>query len=469
MSSFDAAPSHTFRNFILFLILCALVLGGFALARGGAPAIDAQNFPPAVGIRRQISITVRQSMGIRSIKASYEQNGKQFPVADKEYGGRSWFFAGKDPKSVTLALGIGRRDVPGLVDGPAKFVLEATDANLRGSTAHFEQAITVSSVPPQVAVLSSQHYIVQGGAEMVVYSVSKTASRSGVEMAGHFFPGYPLPNAKPGILFSFYAFPYNAPADAQPEVIAEDAAGNRVTANIPGKTFPATYPARPIPIDDGFISHVVMTIIANMPELSAHQDPLQNFLMVNRDLRRTETQQLVDISSKTEPKFLWQGAFVQMPNSQVEAHFADHRMYMYHGQQVDDEFHLGYDLASIKHAPIPAANSGRVVWAKYFGIYGNCVLIDHGYGLMSLYGHMNDFMVKAGDTVQKGQIIGHTDTTGLAGGDHLHFSMLLDGVQVDPKEWWDAHWIQVHINQKEQEFAPAAAAAQPAPAAPVQP
>lgn len=449
----------------MFLILIALVLGGTALVRGGAPAIDAQNFPTAVGIRRAVSFTVRQSMGIRSIKASYEQNGKQFPVVDKEYGGRNWFFAGKAPKSVTLQLPIGRRDVPGLMDGPAKFVLKATDANLRGSTARFAQPVTIRSVPPQLAVLSSQHYVVQGGAEMVVYSVSQGASRSGVEMAGHFFPGYQLPNAKPGVMFSLYAYPYNAPADAQPTVIAEDDAGNRTTANIPGKTFPATYKARPIPIDDNFISHVVMTIIANMPRLVARQDPLQNFLLVNHDLRRTETQQLVDISSKTEPKFLWQGAFVQMPNSQVEAHFADHRLYIYHGQQVDDEFHLGYDLASIRHAPIPAANSGRVVWAKYFGIYGNCVLIDHGYGLMSLYGHMNDFLVKAGDTVQKGQIIGHTDTTGLAGGDHLHFSMLLDGVQVDPKEWWDSHWIQVHITQKEQEFAPAAAAAQPAPAA----
>jgi murein DD-endopeptidase MepM/ murein hydrolase activator NlpD len=195
-----------------------------------------------------------------------------------------------------------------------------------------------------------------------------------------------------------------------------------------------------------------MPIIANTPSISDQHDPEKNFLLVNRDLRRTDTQELIDAAKQSVPQFLWQGAFTQLGNSAVEAGFADHRSYEYQGRNIDQEDHLGYDLAAVKHTPVKAANAGRVIWAKYFGIYGNCILIDHGYGLMSLYAHLNDFEVKAGDNVTQGQLIAHSDSTGLAGGDHLHFSMLINGVQVNPVEWWDPHWIKDRVQSKLAEF-----------------
>jgi murein DD-endopeptidase MepM/ murein hydrolase activator NlpD len=89
-----------------------------------------------------------------------------------------------------------------------------------------------------------------------------------------------------------------------------------------------------------------------------------------------------------------------------------------------------------------------VLYASDLGIYGNCVVIDHGYGLQSIYGHLSSFDVKAGDDVKKGQTIARSGATGLAGGDHLHYSMQVDGVQVNPVEWWDAHWIHDRILSK---------------------
>jgi murein DD-endopeptidase MepM/ murein hydrolase activator NlpD len=100
------------------------------------------------------------------------------------------------------------------------------------------------------------------------------------------------------------------------------------------------------------------------------------------------------------------------------------------------------------HHPVVAANSGRVVWARRLGIYGNCIVIDHGYGLQSIYGHLSEFGVKEGDMVAPGQEIGRSGSTGLAGGDHLHFSMQVDGVQVNPIEWWDEHWIKDHMRRR---------------------
>ena len=95
-----------------------------------------------------------------------------------------------------------------------------------------------------------------------------------------------------------------------------------------------------------------------------------------------------------------------------------------------------------------AANSGVVVLTEFLGIYGNAIVLDHGYGLQSLYAHLSSFEVKKGDRVAKGHIIARSGTTGLAAGDHLHFSLLLHGVHVNPLEWWDPHWVKTRISAK---------------------
>ena len=144
----------------------------------------------------------------------------------------------------------------------------------------------------------------------------------------------------------------------------------------------------------------------------------------------------------------WQGVFMRLPRSATRAGFGDKRTYHYGGKRVDQQTHLGIDLASISNSPVPAANAGKVVYAQRLGIYGRTVVIDHGWGLFSMYAHLNSFEVKEGELVQKGDIIGSTGTSGLAGGDHLHFSVLVQGVFVNPLEWWDPTWIQNNITNK---------------------
>ena len=137
-----------------------------------------------------------------------------------------------------------------------------------------------------------------------------------------------------------------------------------------------------------------------------------------------------------------------MPNGKVMSAFADRRTFLYQGKEVDQQFHLGFDLASVQRAPVPAGNAGIVVLARYFGIYGNAVVVDHGYGLMSLYAHLSSIEAVVGREVARGQTLGQTGATGLAGGDHLHFTMLLQGLPVNPNEWWDAHWIDDRLVRK---------------------
>jgi len=107
--------------------------------------------------------------------------------------------------------------------------------------------------------------------------------------------------------------------------------------------------------------------------------------------------------------------------------------------------HLGIDLASTRKADVKAAAKGIVIFTDYLGIYGNMVMIDHGQGVFSLYSHLSQINVSPDDNVDKMSVIGLTGTTGMAGGDHLHFSVLVNGVFVTPKEWWDQHWIDVTI------------------------
>ena len=88
--------------------------------------------------------------------------------------------------------------------------------------------------------------------------------------------------------------------------------------------------------------------------------------------------------------------FHPFTNTAVEAAFADNRTYMYNGKEVDQQTHLGFDLARVVNSPVVAANAGKVLYAAPLGIYGNCVIIDHGMGVQSLYGHLSSFSVQAG-------------------------------------------------------------------------
>jgi hypothetical protein len=441
-------PTHGLRNFILTVVLIAILVLLAALARGGPPDISFASLPPAIGAHTGLSLTLRDGMGVRRVEAYYEQNGERLPVLDENTGiGRSWFVAPAGARILNLRLAAGRDSVAGLKDGAATLVVTATAGNLRGSTAVMRRGITVRSTPPSVAALSTQQYVNQGGAEMVVYQVSPGVTQSGVETEGKVFPGYQAPNAPANTMFCIFAYPYDAGPHPNFELFARDDAGNETRQSFPVRAFPRRFPTSRMQISDSFIQQVVLPIIAHTPSISQQSNLLDDFLLVNRDLRRTDARRLVDMSGQSVHEFLWHGAFIHPP-SKVEANFADHRVYVYNGQIVDQEDHLGYDLAGTKHMNIPAANAGRVLFVGYFGIYGNTVVLDHGFGLLSLYAHMNDFSVKPGETVQQGQLLGHSDSTGMATGDHLHFSMLLNGDQVDPKEWWDPHWIHDRIESK---------------------
>lgn len=335
--------------------------------------------------------------------------------------------------------------------GPATLIISARDFSWRGffegNWTRFSQEFTVKFTPPQLETLSTPLPITQGGTGVIFYRTSDDAKHFGVQIGETFFPGYPTPNENHSY-FSLIAFPHDLSAKTPVQLVADDGLGNKAVETVDIKVLRKKWRTRNITITDRFITRIVRPIIGHTAGLEDQGDPLRNFLAVNHDLRETNSKQLKDLGSTSQPKFMWEGVFVQLSNSQVEAFFADHRDYVYSGKVVDTQYHLGFDLAVTKHYPVEAANSGVVILAEYFGIYGNTIVIDHGYGLQSLYAHLSSFAAKKGDYVRKGQMIAKSGMTGLAGGDHLHFSVMVHGVQVNPVEWWDPDWVESRISDR---------------------
>jgi murein DD-endopeptidase MepM/ murein hydrolase activator NlpD len=240
-----------------------------------------------------------------------------------------------------------------------------------------------------------------------------------------------------------FAYPWDTPLNTVPIVFAKNSAGTEAQARFSYKIFPKKFRMRDIEIDDKFLDKVV-----NQIEPGGSGDLLPRFLKINGELRKQNNKTLADLRFKTAEKFLWTDSFLQLANSKVESEFADVRSYIYKGKKVDQQVHLGFDLAVTAHTPVLASNDGKVVWAAPLGIYGNCIVVDHGYGLQSIYGHLSALAVKEGDMVKRGQEMGKSGSTGLAGGDHLHYSMQVEGVEVNPVEWWDAHWIKDHVQDR---------------------
>jgi murein DD-endopeptidase MepM/ murein hydrolase activator NlpD len=347
-------------------------------------------------------------------------------------------------KKITVALA----KVPGLKEGTAVLRVTARDAALwRGNETVLEKNVTIDVTPPVLELIADDRYVNFGGVGVIVYRTSPDTATSGVKFGSHFFPGFAgQVKDHPDYMLALFAHPYDAAPDARPTLVATDKAGNTREMRLAYELKNVKYKKSTIALSEAFLQNKIVPLVA---DVNARQGtPKDVFVAVNKKLRKENEDRITEVTSKTTPAMQWKDAFAQLSNSKVEANFADQRTYTWNGEPVDSAYHLGYDLSVTKNYPIEAANSGTVVFAGDLGIYGNCVILDHGLGLFSLYGHLSSIDVKVGDVVTKRQILGKSGETGLAAGDHLHFGIYLDGVAVLPVEWWDQKWIDDNITPK---------------------
>ncbi|HXA04210.1 MAG TPA: M23 family metallopeptidase [Bryobacteraceae bacterium] len=425
---------------ILAVVLMAVPASLLMLSGGTVLKLD----PPvtAIGNVTPVQVRIENAHGVRRITGAIEQDGSRHTVFDVQETPHRVMFWRRHEAPQVKTFQIGKQQAPALHDGKARLIIETVSNDLRGRVDSIESDVQIVTQPPRIAADGAQHYINQGGSELVVFTPSGYVTESGVRVGKYTFRSFPLASQTKQ-RFSLFAYPWDLPADTVPVAYARNPAGAEATARFWYKVFPKKFRSRDLPIDDAFLEKVV-----NQIDPGGSGDLLARFLKINGEMRRKNNQTLADLRLKTADRFLWSGPFLPLTNAAVESSFADKRSYIYKGKKVDEQVHLGFDLAVTLHVSVPAANDGRVVWADNLGIYGNCVVVDHGYGLQSIYGHLSEIAVKPGDMVKKSQSLGKSGSTGLAGGDHLHFSMQVDGVQVNPIEWWDEHWIKDRILSK---------------------
>jgi murein DD-endopeptidase MepM/ murein hydrolase activator NlpD len=323
--------------------------------------------------------------------------------------------------------------------------------------------LSVRLTAPRLTVVSRQHYVSLGGAEMVVYRVSPPDATSGVQAGNRYYPGHPAagaagqrtpgaPAADPALRVAFFGLLHDQDISTPIRLVARDPAGNTASAEFAYQARTSEFARRRLTVTDVLFKKVVPPILEATPSLrlplDTPEERLDAFLRINGDLRRASDAQIEELARGTSPEKMWRGAFARMGRSRSEALFADHRTYVYAGRDIDQQVHLGADLSSTRGAAITASNSGHVMFAGFLGIYGNCVVLDHGMGVQSLYAHLSSVTVEAGDRINRGETIGRSGATGLAGGDHLHFTMLVAGRPVNPVEWWDPHWVADRVDRK---------------------
>jgi murein DD-endopeptidase MepM/ murein hydrolase activator NlpD len=448
---------------LIVVALLALGIAYVVAGRGAPPRIAIDRPERVVGQAGTLEVNA-EAPGNRftDLTITLEQNGRSYPLYALNGAAANATVTQPDPTHTKITRPIGKQSVPELQSGAARIVVSATRPSflkLRQLTSTATKDFQVRLEPPRIAVLSTKHYVNHGGSEFVVYKATPPDVTSGVRVGDIEYPGFPVSGAgvtgaDPSVKGAFFALLHDQPLNTPIAAFARDEAGNQAKASFVDNVFEKPFKKSRIEIDDKFMNKTVPDIVEHSPELKMAPPPqdspemLQAFLRVNGELRKSNAQTISAMAAKTSPTRLWEGTFVQLGNSQVEASFADRRTYVYKGKEIDQQTHLGFDLAVTEHVPVAAANAGTVLNASWLGIYGNCVILDHGMGVQSLYAHLMSFDVKVGDKVTRGQIVGRSDSTGLAGGDHLHFTMLVGGRMVNPVEWWDAHWIADRVERK---------------------
>ncbi len=430
---------------LLVLIVAAIVGGGIyyrSRLESEPPQIRLSSDTGFLGLA-PLEIEVSDpGSGLKSVTAVLVQGGAEKPLASEQYA------QPVQEKKITVSLS----KLQGVKEGPATLRVTARDASLwhwgAGNEAALEKTLTIDITPPTVELVADDRYINFGGVGAIVYKVSQDTAATSVKVGSHAFAAFQgVVRDHPDYYFALFSHAYDVQPTDRATIVATDKAGNSREQRLAYELKNVNYKKSTIAVSDNFFQNKVVPLLKDVSKRSGSVKDV--FVAVDKGVRKENEDKIAEVTAKATPKILWDGgAFAQLSNSKVEANFADARTYTYNGEPIDTAFHLGYDLSVTKHYPIEAANSGVVAFTGDLGLYGNAVIIDHGLGLYTLYGHCSQVDVKPGDAVAKRQIIGKTGETGFAGGDHLHFGVYLDGVAVLPVEWWDAKWIADNVTPK---------------------
>ncbi len=405
-----------------------------------------------------LSLSAQDESGLREIKLEAVQGEKvlEIPLENFQSGEKR-----------ALALS---EVSAGLQDGEALIRVSAVDASFWENQSSSELKLKLDTRSPRLEILSLQHVVSVAGSEFVLLSASdENLQQVGVSVAEKVFTALPLSKiddrfqGRENLYGVLFALPMGfEEGKDRVEAFAWDSFGNKRKLGISFRVQGASLQKRTPSLSEKFLRSKLPELLESWERFSGEQAPSEKefdeadtsqlirwFRVVNEQYRGRLAEKLEAMLAETVSVPKWEaGSFLKPMESATSSIFGEERFYSYLGEDAGSSIHYGLDLASVRHDAVKATQNGNVVFAGEFGIYGDTVVIDHGLGLSSLYGHLSSISVEKGESVTQGQEIGRSGMTGLAGGDHLHFEYRVQNIPVRAREWWDAKWLQDHIYGK---------------------
>ena len=434
------------RAILLLLAIIGLVYGAQKLFKSSMFETN----PPSISLKERLfwnlqtplKVAIHDDSGLKDIhvflsdgKQSVEIPQKSFHPSTKDYTAEVAF-----PK-----LGLSRKN------GILKLTIKATDISkwnfFTGNSSSKQAIINIDAKKPEVFSLISSYGITKGGAGLAIFKADdENLEKLYIETNfGKEFQ--PTPFYKKGYYAVLVAWPLTQKRFSA-KIVAIDKAGNKTRSRLSFFLKNKKYRTSTIKASDRFINGKIADLSEDRPNQTRDLTPSQKLDFINATYRGENNKVIQEVTSKVDHNRLENfklQPFYPLKNGKVVASYGDHRYYKYHDKVISEAYHLGIDLASVKMADILITNPGVVVFANYNGIYGNNLIVYHGLGLYSLYGHCSQLLVQKGDILNAWEVAAKTGATGLALGDHLHFSILIQGIFVRPAEWMDAKWMQTNI------------------------
>ncbi len=432
---------------IVVLVVLLLLVAGLAYLYNSKMF---ERTPPNIELKSQIDWNLKKPI---EVKIS-DESGVKFIRATLSDGKNSIVLVKKlfdiSKKEFTLPIEFPRT---GFVSNKNRFELtiEATDSSkwnfFGGNQATKKSLIQVDTRRPELVNINNSYKIIKGGVATVVFK-AKDENLKELYIQTNFGKIFkPTPFHKKDYFISLLAWPTQEKS-FKATIIAVDKAGNIAKSRVRFYMKNKKYRVSKISLKDGFLNGKIVDLAEEDNQATINMSKLERFKYVNEKMRKIN-EDIIEKTTLSVPTQMidsfYLKPFYPLKNAAAVASFGDHRYYSYKGEPVSESYHLGLDLASTAGADVVASNDGEVIYAQYNGIYGKNIIISHGLGVYTLYGHNSSFLVEEGEKVQAGDVIAKTGMTGLALGDHLHFGVLVQGVEVRPEEWMDKNWMKDNI------------------------
>lgn len=429
---------------LLFVLL--IVAGGYIYL---SPAFE-QNKPQIISadniywnLKSPIKIDLKDKSGIKYYKVTF-RDGQNNIVLNQEVltdVKKELSIEIKPPKLDMFYKGVNTSLEIEVIDNSKWNLLE-------GNKALKIIDVKIDTVKPVANVIENSRYIQRGGSAVIVVKVKDANLKEAYILFNDEKKFKLIPYYKENYYVALIAWPIDFEKFNRVNLMAIDKADNKTITKVPLYIQKKKIKVDNIKLSENFIKNISASVLEQSFE-EVPQNTKDIFLYSNKDLRVKNIQTIEQTVDKyMDNQFIENFSihfFERLRGSKTVAGYAERRHYYLDGEKINEAWHLGIDWASVKKAPIRVSNSGTVIFNSYLGLYGNTIIVDHGMGLATLYAHTSSQSVKLGDQVTRNQKIANTGATGAVFGDHLHFGTLVQGVEVNPIEWMDSHWIKVRI------------------------